>query len=51
MISCSLRYSRGPRGCGGDAGDGCTDVGGDGGTPPTTPLMSPMSEAGLDMMY
>ena len=33
-----LRKSRGPRGCGGDAGDGCTDVGGDGGTPPTTPL-------------
>ena len=33
------------------AGDGCADVGGDGGTPPTTPPMSPMSEAALDMMY
>ena len=57
MISCFLRRSRGPRGCGGDAGDGCTNVGGDGCARPTTPLMSPtsqaapMSEAALDMMY
>ena len=51
LSSCFLMRSRGRRGCGGDAGHRCTDVGGDGGCPPMTPLMSPMSDAALDMMY
>ena len=45
-------WSRGPNGCGGDAGDGCVD-GGDGAAP-TTPPMSLMSEAAfvvIDLMY
>ena len=55
MISCLFKRSRGPRGDGGDAGDGdgWTDVGGDGGRglPPSTPLTSPMSDGALDVMY
>ena len=41
-MSFFLGTSRGPRGCGGDVGDGGT---------PTTPLWSMMSDAALDMMY